>query len=119
MMVRRIALLVGLVALLVGVVGLFVPVSVSPGLTTVACGTPVAPDLAGARVQAPADTQTSPAELPYGAEWVGDVDYVEICRQDLADRRAWTISLAAAGALVLGATGALYIRARRADATQS
>lgn len=47
------------------------------------------------------------------------VDYTEICRQDLADRRAWTITLSAAGALVLVVAGALSVRARQAHAPQS
>ena len=119
MTVRLTTLAIGLVAVLVGIVGLFSPVSVSPGLTTVPCGTAVSPDLAAAREQAPADTQTSPEELPYDSEWVGDVDYAELCDNEIADRRAWTISLTAVGALTLVAAAALFIRARRSDAANA
>lgn len=42
MTARLIALMVGLVLLLVGIVGLLTPVSVSPGVQTVPCGTAVA-----------------------------------------------------------------------------
>lgn len=113
MIARRIALSVGLVLLLVGIVGLLSPVSVSPGLRTVSCGTAVAPDLAAAREQPPDQTEVSTMELPNAGEEVGSADYTELCRYELSDRRAWTITLAAAGALLVAVGGALTLRARR------
>lgn len=119
MIVRRTALAIGVVALLVGIVGLLSPVSISPGLTSVPCGTAVAPDLEGARQQAPADTQTSPQELPYDSEWVGNVDYGQLCDKEIADRRAWTITVTVVGVLGLLTAAALSIRARRSDAAKT
>ena len=95
--------MVGLVLLLVGIVGLLTPVSVSPGLQTVPCGTAVAPDVAAPREQAPAQT----------GEEVVKADYSELCRYELNDRRAWTGTLAGAGALVLVVAGAFALGARR------
>ena len=115
MIVRRTALAIGVVALLVGVVGLLSPVSISPGLTSVPCGTAVSPDLDSARQQAPADTQTSPQEMPYDSEWVGDVDYAQLCDQEISDRRAWTITVTAVGALSLLTALGLAVRARRSQ----
>ena len=119
MMVRRIALAIGVVALMVGIAGLLSPVSISPGLTSVPCGTAVAPDLQSARQQAPADTQTSPQELPYDSEWVGDVDYGQLCDKEIADRRAWTITVTVVGLLGLLTAAALGIRARRTDGAKT
>lgn len=117
MIVRLSVLATGLVALLVGGVGLFSPISVSPGLAPVPCGSAVAPDYATAREQAPADTQTSPNELPYDTEWAGDVDYAQLCRDEVEDRRLWTIPLAAVGALTLVGAAVMSVRARHSSAT--
>ncbi|MGD9619262.1 MAG: hypothetical protein AB7G47_02165 [Mycolicibacterium sp.] len=109
MVVRRIALMVGVVLLLVGGVGLLSPISVSPGLRTVSCGTAIAPDHAAAHAAAPADSDA-------GAEVIR-VDYSELCRYEIADRRAWTGTLAAAGALVVVVAGALALKTRRTRRT--
>lgn len=115
MIARLVALMLGGLLLLVGVVGLVTPVSVSPGMQTVQCGTAVAPDLAAARAQAPAETEISPMDLPYSGELVGKADYSELCRYELADRRAWTVTLAGTGAFVLVVAGAFALRARHAQ----
>lgn len=113
MIVRRSVLAIGVVALLVGVVGLLSPVSISPGLTPVRCGSAVSPDLAGARQQAPGETQTSPEVPPYDSEWVGDVDYAQLCDKEISDRRAWTITVTVVGVLALLTAVGLSVRARR------
>lgn len=115
MIARRTSLAIGVLALLVGVVGLLSPVNISPGLTPVPCGTAVAPDLESARQQAPADTQTGANELPYNTEWVGDVDYAQLCDKEISDRRAWTITLTVVGVLALLTAAALGVRARRSQ----
>ena len=115
MIARLTALGIGVVALLVGVVGLLSPVNISPGLTPVPCGTAVAPDLESARQQAPANTQTSPQELPYDSEWVGDVDYAQLCDEEISDRRAWTITVTVVGVLSLLTAAGLALRSRRSQ----
>ncbi|MDY6998425.1 MAG: hypothetical protein SW019_17630 [Actinomycetota bacterium] len=115
MILRRSALAVGLVAVLVGIVGLLVPVSVSPGLSTVSCGSAVSPEPATAQEQAPADTRTQPEAPPFYSEQVDNVDYAELCSDEISDRRAWTITVIVVGVLTLIAAAALAVRARRAD----
>lgn len=106
MILRRIVLFMGVVALIVGVVGLLAPVSVSPELQTVRCGSAVAPDLSAAR----AEDDRSAANLPVGGEIVADTNYTRLCQMDLSDRRIRTITLAVAGALAV--TGAVVLAAR-------
>ncbi|MBY0389953.1 MAG: hypothetical protein K2X56_18110 [Mycobacterium pseudokansasii] len=97
MVVRRILLFAGAVALLVDVVGLLAPVSVSPGLHTVGCGSALAPDLSAARAR---DDRT-PANVPIDGKVVADINYTRLCQLEIEDRRIWTISLAAPGALAV------------------
>jgi hypothetical protein len=113
MILRRIALFVGVVVLIVGVVGLLTPVSVSPAREpTVSCGSAIAPDLSAAR----AHDDRSAANIPVLDEVVIDTDYIRLCQMELENRRIWTISVAVAGALaIVGALalGALSNRASR------
>lgn len=97
MLIRRILLFAGVVALLVSLVGLLAPVSVSPGLHTVGCGSALAPDLSAARDR---DDRT-PANVPMGGEVVADINDTRLCHMEIEDRRIWTISLATAGALAV------------------
>jgi hypothetical protein len=96
--VRRIALFAGVVALLIGVVGLLAPVSVSPEREpSVGCGSALAPDLSAAR----ANDDESAANFPVPGGVVVDTNFTRLCRMDLEDRRIWTITLAAVGALAV------------------
>lgn len=97
MVIRRILLFAGVVALLVSLVGLLAPVSVSPGLDTVGCGSALAPDLSAAKGR---DDRT-PANVPMGGKVVADINYTRLCQMEIEDRRIWTISLATAGALAV------------------
>jgi hypothetical protein len=100
------ALFLGTVALSVGVVGLLAPVSVSPEDKTVRCGSALAPDLSAAR----AEDDHSAVNIPV----LADTNFTRLCQMDLKDRRMWTISLAAVGALAI--LGSLAFRARSARA---
>lgn len=105
-MVRWTVLFLGVIAVLTGVVGLLAPVSAGPG--SIACGTPVATDFSSARAAtehggANAPMPPSAPETPGRAEPHDDIvvntDYLELCRAELTDRRMWTVSLAALGAV--------------------
>jgi hypothetical protein len=109
MIVRRSILFVGVVAVLVGVTGLFTPVSVSPEVGGVSCGSAVAPNLSAARAR----DDGNPANVPIRGEVIVDSDYTRLCHMDLADRRIWTITLAAAGALAAASAFALGVRTSR------
>lgn len=102
MLIRRILGFAGVIAVIIGVVGLFAPVSVSPNLLVVECGSAVSPDLSAAR----ANDDGSPANVPIPGGVLVDTNYTELCRMDLEDRRIWTITLAAVGALTIGAAAA-------------
>ncbi|CAA0096552.1 Uncharacterised protein [Mycolicibacterium vanbaalenii] len=112
MKVRLIFVAVGAVALLVGIVGLVVPVSVSAGQgEAVSCGSAIAPDLSAAR----ANDDASEANVPVFGEVLVDPNYVRLCEKDLEDRRLWTITLGAVGALTIVAVltqGAVSGRAK-------
>ena len=108
-MVRLITASVGLVALLVGVLGLLTPVSVSPDLEVVSCGTAIAPDLSEARSQ----DDASAANVPIGDEVVTDTNYTRLCGMEIEDRRLWTIALAGVGALAVSAVGVQGLMASR------
>lgn len=95
--------------MIVGVVGLFAPVSVSPELRTVDCGSAISPDLSDARAQS--DVRVSPEEV------VTDIDYAELCRMDLADRRVLTITVIAGGAFILIVTAAVALLSRSRGST--
>ena len=110
MKVRLIIVAAGAVALLVGIVGLVVPVSVTAGEgEVVRCGSAIAPDLSAAR----ANDDASEANVPVFGEVLVDPNYVRLCEKDLEDRRLWTITLGAVGALTLVAAGAHSAVARR------
>ena len=113
-LVRRAALFLGALALIVGVAGLLTSVSVSAGQTTVQCGSAVAPDLSQAR----AEDDRGVANVPMLGEVVVDTNVTRLCRMELTDRRLWTISLAAAGALAVAVTGVLEARGRRSAAAR-
>ncbi len=110
MKVRLIIVAAGAVALLVGIVGLVVPVSVTAGEgEVVRCGSAIAPDLSAAR----ANDDASEANVPVFGEVLVDPNYVRLCEKDLEDRRLWTITLGAVGALTLVAAVAQGAVARR------
>jgi len=110
MITRRIILFIGGVAVLVGVIGLFTPVSVHPELVPVSCGSAVAPNLSAARAR----DDGNAANVPVRGEVIVDSNYTRLCQMDLADRRIWTITLAAAGALAIASALALAARSNRA-----
>lgn len=110
MLIGRILVFAGAIALVVGVVGLFAPVSVSPNLLVVDCGSAVSPDPSAAR----ANDDASSANIPVPSGVLVDTNYTELCRMDLEDRRIWTISLAAVGALAIAAAAAHRVVAGRA-----
>ena len=107
---RSIAVFVGVVTLIVGVVGLFAPVSIEPELQTVRCGTAISPDLSEARTQ----RDRASADVPPAEEAVTFIDFEELCRMELEDRRILAITVAAGGAFILavGAGVGLLSRAR-------
>jgi hypothetical protein len=107
MSLRWFIVVVGAVVLIAGVVALFVPVSVTPpNHVTVGCGNAVSADLSEARQRDGAGIQ---AELEYNASsFLGTANYEASCRSSLTTRRAWSIPLAAIGALALA--GALLVR---------
>lgn len=123
MKVRWIILFAGVLALVVGITGLFTPVNAGPA--NVSCGSAMMPDLAAAR----AATEHGGANIPVPDLGPGipeparhdaviiNSDYVSLCRQNLADRRMWTITLAAVGAVAtLGAlAAAARVHRRRSD----
>lgn len=110
MLIRRILGFVGVIAVTVGVVGLFTPVSVSPNLLVVDCGSAVAPDLSAARAK---DDDPS-ANIPTPGGVLVRTNYTNLCRNDLQDRRLWTISLATVGALLIAAAAAHRVVTGRA-----
>lgn len=105
---RLILVLAGAVTLIVGVVGLLTPVSVSPELQTVGCGSAVSPDFSAART---ANDYVS--ALPQSDEVVVGIDYTELCRMELKDRRILSITLAAGGVLILAAGMTMLVRSRQ------
>lgn len=92
----------GVIAVLVGMVGLVAPVSVSPALPVVNCGSAAFPNLADARALDDGDA----SNVVVGEEVLVDTDYTRLCRMDLEDRRLWTVTLVGVGVLI-AATGAL------------
>jgi hypothetical protein len=111
MSVRRLILLVGAVALIAGIIALLVPVSVSgTNGETIGCGNAVASDLSAARE---AD-DTNLANLPVLNQIVPHTNYVAECESALSHRRAWSIPLAAIGAIAV--VGSLLVRGRPARA---
>lgn len=106
---RFTVLLAAVVAVLVGVVGLAAPVSVSPALVVVECGSALSPDLSAARALDDGDAANTPT-----AEGVlVDVNYTDLCRMDLEDRRLWTSPVILAGLLTLTVLAVARVRARR------
>ncbi|MCV7267781.1 hypothetical protein H7I39_06310 [Mycobacterium doricum] len=111
MIVKRLTVMLGLVALVVGVVGLMTPVSVSPERQVVDCGSAFAPDLSTAE----ALDDGNAANIPADGGLLVDVDYTEVCRAQLHDRRVWTVSLGVAGLAVIAVVALLGVRSRRRD----
>lgn len=99
----------GVVALVVGLVGLVAPVSVSLQAQTVGCGSPIAPDFSGAR----AHDDRGAANVPVPGGIVADVNFTRLCEMELQDRRIWTITLAAVGALLIVGAAVSAARSRR------
>ncbi|MGW0161899.1 hypothetical protein ACWDUN_21570 [Mycobacterium sp. NPDC003323] len=99
--------LCGVGAVLVGLVGLVTPVSVSPALAVVNCGSAAFPDLSEARNFETRDV----VDLPVGDYIPADADYTELCRMDLEDRRLWTLALTGVG--VLAGVSSLAVMAMR------
>jgi hypothetical protein len=111
MNLRRLILAIGAVLLVVGIAALLMPVSVSgPNGESIGCGNAVASDPTAAK---DADSKNL-ANLPVLNEIVPHTSYVAECESALSHRRAWSIPLAAVGAIV--AVGALLVRGRPARA---
>lgn len=106
-------LFLGVVAMIVGIAGLLTPVSVSSEGQIVACGSAVAPDLSQAR----AHDDGNAANVLIIDEVVADTDFTRLCQMELTDRRLWTITLTAAGGLVIGGTLLLRMRWKRVSAS--
>lgn len=115
MIVKRLAVMLGLVALLVGVVGLLTPVSVSPERQVVDCGSALVPDLSEAQTL----DDGNAANVPVDGGLLVDVAYTDLCRAELHDRRVWTVSLAVAGVAVVAAVGVLGVGSRRRTRQES
>jgi hypothetical protein len=106
---RLTILLAAAVAVLVGAVGLLAPVSLSPGLPVVSCGSAVSPDLSAARSL----DDGNAANIPVPGGVAVDVSYAELCRMDLEDRRLWTLPLIGAGILAAALTAIASAQTRR------
>ncbi|VEG54357.1 Uncharacterised protein [Mycolicibacterium aurum] len=100
----------GAVALLVGIVGLFTPVSVTADGEVISCGSAIAPDLSAAR----ANDDASAANALVLGDLVSDANFSRLCDMDIEDRRLWTITLGALGALAVVAAAAQAFMSRRA-----
>jgi hypothetical protein len=111
MVVRRVLVFVGFVAAVVGLVGLVTPVRVSPEVDVISCGSAFSPDLSSAR----AHDDGSANNVPVPSGVVVDADYTELCRMDLEDRRLWTITLVAVGAVAVTAGLGYGLLRRRLD----
>ncbi|AFM17095.1 hypothetical protein Mycch_2320 [Mycolicibacterium chubuense NBB4] len=103
MKIRLVVAALGGLAILVGVVAMLTPVSVSPELTAVPCGSVVAPSTAH-----PAEDRAT-AEDSAGVQ----PDYTRLCRMELEDRRLGSTTLAGAGALVVALAVALSVASHR------
>lgn len=99
---RTVVIFIGAVTLIVGVIGLLAPVSVSPDLRTVDCGSAVSPELPEALTRGDGDAARSGPEA----------DYSELCSMDLHDRRVLAVTTSLAG-LVLLASGFAFSSPRR------
>lgn len=105
---QKIAIFVGAVTLLVGLLGLVAPVSISPGRLPVDCGSPLSPDMSQA-------TQANDGELAEAV--VTDIDFVHLCRMELNDRRALTITVAAGGVFILAVAAGVSALSRSRQRT--
>lgn len=105
---RSTAVFIGVVTLILGVVGLIAPVSVSPEIRTVGCGSAVSPDLSEAR----ANDDGVPTDIAMQDEVITGINYIELCRMDLKDRRILSITVTAAGVLILLVTAGVIARSR-------
>lgn len=109
MMLRIVIAFAGFVGLLVAIGGLVVPVSVSPELEIVSCGSAIAPDLTEAR----SHDDASAANFRVRGELVSDTNYTRLCEMELEDRRLGSIPLAIVGVLMMGLTVAIGALSRR------
>ena len=114
MKLRLIIVGLGAVALLVGIVGLFAPVSVSAEGKVISCGSVIAPDLSAAR----ANDDASAANVRVLGELVSDANFTRLCDMNIEDRRLWTITLGALGALAVAAAVAQGVMSRRATSAR-
>ena len=114
MLLRLIIVTAGVVALAVGIVGLLTTVAVSTGLQAVDCGSALAPDLSAAKSR----DDGNPANVPVLDGVVTDPDLTRLCQMNLEDRRLWTITLAAVGALTAGGALAHGALSRRSTKTR-
>ena len=108
MSLRRFIMLVGAVALIAGVVGLLTPVSITPkNRNNFSCGNAMHSNMSAAREQ---DAKNIDLEFHYGGitNLLGEANYAGDCASSLASRRAWSIPLAAVGAITVA--GALLVR---------
>ena len=107
MTTRRLTLTLGAVALLVGLIALLVPVPTTNGSGgKINCGTGLSSDLSQAREV----NNSGVAGVPILNQVVPHSDFVADCQSKLSGRRAWSIPLAAIGALAAG--GAMLVGGR-------
>ncbi|ORB55875.1 hypothetical protein BST42_05590 [Mycolicibacterium rhodesiae] len=127
-------------ALIVGIAGLVTPVSAGPGNRgptvaeplSVDCGIAVSPDLSAAReatvlggknMPSPPGAPGTPGLAQPHDDIIVNTDYVSLCREELTDRRIWTVTLAALGVVAVLGIGLAAVIFRRpsagADASSS
>ncbi|MBX7450381.1 hypothetical protein GR927_20535 [Mycolicibacterium sp. 3033] len=109
MLVKRIVLALGAIAIIVGVAGLLTSVSIDPEGRSVSCGSAVSADLSEARAQQPTTTDNARID----GDLVVRPDYVALCRQELDDRRLWTLTLCGLGVLAVAVPAVMTLASRR------
>ncbi|WP_431238018.1 hypothetical protein ACQ86B_25975 [Mycolicibacterium aichiense] len=86
------------------------------------CGSAIAPDLSAARaatvqggtnMPSPAGVPETPGMAEPHDDVIVNTDYVELCHQELTDRRIWTIVLSAVGAAAILGIGLAAVLSRR------
>lgn len=105
MTTRWVVLSAGLVAVMIGVTGMLTPIEVGPG--DVGCGSVAAADLSAARAATErggtiipvSEIEPGGIDRPADSAVIVRYDYVELCRQELEDRRIGTIALVGIGAV--------------------
>lgn len=114
MKLRLVFVGLGAVALIVGIAGLFAPVSVSAEGTVIGCGSVTSPDLSAAR----ANDDAGAANAVVLGDLVSDANFTRLCEMNLEDRRLWTVTLAAAGGLIVIAAVAQALLSRQATSSR-